>query len=70
MALAIEQVILAVIIGTLLAIVYSLRVLIVIEKRIASVEGNIQRMASKVLQEETRIEKMISRKSSSSKKRR
>jgi len=63
MALSIEQVILAVIIGTLLAIVYSLKTLIVIERRIASVEGNIQRMASKVLQEETKIEKMISNKS-------
>ncbi|MDP3990144.1 MAG: hypothetical protein Q8Q01_02975 [archaeon] len=63
MALSIEQVILAVIIGTLLAIVYSLKTLIVIERRIASVEGNIQRMASKVLQEETKIEKMISKKS-------
>mgnify|MGYP001610025814 CR=1 FL=1 len=69
MALSIEQVILAIIIGTLLAIVYSLRVLIIIEKRMASVEGNIQRMTSKVLQEETRIEKMISRKSSSKKRR-
>ena len=69
MALSIEQVILAIIIGTLLAIVYSLRVLIIIEKRMASVEGNIQRMTSKVLQEETRIEKMVSRKSSSKKRR-
>jgi len=69
MALSIEQVILAIIIGTLLAIVYSLRVLIIIEKRMASVEGNIQRMTSKVLQEETRIEKLVSRKSSSKKRR-
>ena len=69
MALSIEQVILAIIIGTLLAIVYSLRVLIIIEKRMASVEGNIQRMTSKILQEETRIEKLVSRKSSSKKRR-
>ena len=45
------EVILAVIIGTLAAIVYSLRVLIVVERRVASLEMNIQRMTSKILDE-------------------
>jgi len=50
--LALAEVILAVIIGTLAAIVYSLRVLILLERRVASMELNIQRMTSKVLREE------------------
>ncbi len=53
------ELILAVIIGTLAAIVYSLRVLIMLERRVASMEMNIQRMTSKVLHEEVLIEKII-----------
>ena len=60
--LEIQQVILAVIIGTLLAIVYSLRVLILLERRVASMEENIQNMTAKVLKEETIIEKALRRK--------
>lgn len=60
--LEIQQVILAVIIGTLLAIVYSLRVLILLERRVASMEANIQRLTSKVLKEEVNIYKALSRK--------
>lgn len=60
--LEIQQVILAVIIGTLLAIVYSLRVLILLERRVASMEANIQRLTSKVLKEEVSIYKALSRK--------
>ena len=58
--LEIQQVILAVIIGTLLAIVYSLRVLILVERRVASMETNIQRLTSKVLKEEINIQRAIS----------
>lgn len=60
--LEIQQVILAVIIGTLLAIVYSLRVLILLEKRVASMEMNIQKLTGKVLKEEVSIQKALSRK--------
>lgn len=60
--LEIQQVILAVIIGTLLAIVYSLRVLILLEKRVASMEMNIQKLTGKVLKEEISIQKALSRK--------
>lgn len=66
--LELAEVILAVIIGTLLAIVYSLRVLILLERRVASMELNIQRMTSKVLTEESAIRKAISRKKSSKKR--
>ena len=51
-SLDLAQVILAVIIGTLAAIVYSLRVLILLEKRVASMEMNIQRVTSKILAHE------------------
>lgn len=53
------ELILAVIIGTLAAIVYSLRVLIMLERRVASMEMNIQRMTNKVLHEEVMIEKIF-----------
>ena len=62
MPLELGQVILAVIVGTLAAIVYSLRVLILLERRVASMEQNIQRLTSKVLREEGTIERMMSRK--------
>lgn len=58
-ALDLAEVILAVIIGTLFAIVYSLRVLILLERRVASMEANIQRLTKRVLQEETVIERVI-----------
>ena len=56
------EVILAVIIGTLAAIVYSLRVLILVEKRVASMEQNIQKLTSRVLKEETVIERALIKK--------
>ena len=57
--LELAEVILAVIIGTLFAIVYSLRVLILLERRVASMESNIQRLTQRVLKEETIIEKVV-----------
>lgn len=43
--LELAELILAVIIGTLAAIVYSLRVLIRLERKVISMEANIQRIA-------------------------
>lgn len=60
--LELAEVILAVIIGTLAAIVYSLRVLILLERRVASMEANIQKMTSHVLREEITIEKILKKK--------
>ncbi len=62
MVMELAEVILAVIIGTLAAIVYSLRVLILVERRVASMENNIQRMTAKVLKEETVIERAVKKK--------
>ena len=60
-ALELAEVILAVIIGTLAAIVYSLRVLIMLERRVASMESNIQKMTARVLKEETAISRALKR---------
>lgn len=51
-----EVVILAVILGTLFAIVYSLRVLVLMERRIARIDTHLESLVSQVLVEEDRIE--------------
>jgi hypothetical protein len=50
--LPMEQVILAVILATLAAIVYSLRMLFVMEKRVARIEFNIEKLVLKLFKEE------------------
>ncbi len=59
--LGLTEVILAVIIGTLAAIVYSLRILIILERRVASMESNIQKMTQRVIKEEIHIEQALKR---------
>tara|TARA_Y100000310_G_C20451320_1_gene700878 strand:+ start:246 stop:428 length:183 start_codon:yes stop_codon:yes gene_type:complete len=54
-----ETFILAVIIGTLAAIVYSLRVLLILERRVAGMESNIQRLTGRILKEELKIKKAV-----------
>lgn len=58
---AVIRIILAVIIGTLAAIVYSLRVLILMERRIARMELHLENMANKMIREEYKIEKSLKR---------
>ncbi len=60
--LELAEVILAVIIGTLAAIVYSLRVLILLERRVASMEMNLQKMTARVLTEESYIMRKMKKK--------
>lgn len=74
--LGLEGVTLAIIIGTLAAIVYSLRILVILERRIARMDENLLRIANRlereelsVLEEEKRIEKMLGSKKSAVKKR-
>ena len=55
MVLTIEQVTLAIIVGTLAAIVYSLRIMVIIERRIASMDKNRERMAMAIAGEEKKI---------------
>jgi hypothetical protein len=59
MALNLEGVILSIIIGTLAAIVYSLRVLILMERRVSRIEGHVETIAAKILREELKLEKAL-----------
>jgi len=54
-----DVVILAIIIGMLAAIVYSLRVLVLMERRIAKMDLNLERIVDRIAGEEFKIEKMI-----------
>ncbi|MFT4326682.1 MAG: hypothetical protein ACMXYK_04225 [Candidatus Woesearchaeota archaeon] len=49
--------ILGIIIGTLAAIVYSLRILVLLERRIARMDAHIVIITKKIAKEEVRIEK-------------
>ena len=62
MPLTIEQLILSVIIGTLAAIVYSLRVLVLMERRVARMELHLEKLVKNVLREELVIEKSLKKK--------
>lgn len=53
---SLDIVILSIIVGTLAAIVYSLRVLVLMERRIARVDLNLERIARKIVEEEVKIE--------------
>lgn len=55
--MAADSVILGIIIGVLAAIVYSLRVLILLERRIARMDLNIESLTNRILREELIIEK-------------
>jgi len=66
MAAEVSTIILAIIIGTLAAIVYSLRILVLMERRVARIDQHIEMMAEKivldehrVLHEEEKIERMV-----------
>jgi len=61
MAFGVQEVTLAIIIGTLAAIVYSLRIMVLMERRIARIEGHIENVVSKIMKEELRIEKGMKR---------
>ena len=49
--------ILGIIIGTLAAIVYSLRILVLLERRIARMDAHIEIITKKIAKEEIRIER-------------
>jgi hypothetical protein len=62
MALGLAELTLLVILGMVLAIIYSLRILVLLERRIANMESNIQRVTNRVLKEELKIEKIAKKK--------
>ena len=61
MVLEVQQVTLAVIVGTLAAIVYSLRVLVLMERRVARIEMHVENVVGKIMREELKIEKTLTR---------
>lgn len=58
----ITTVTLAIIIGTLAAIVYALRVLVLMERRISRIDKHIEMMAEKIVLEEGQILKAVKKK--------
>jgi len=56
------RIVLAVIVGVLFGIVYCMRVLVLMERRVARIEEHMDTIMHKVLQEEIRIERGIKRK--------
>ena len=60
--MGVQEITLAVIVGALGAIVYSLRVLVLMERRIARIEEHIERVVGKVMMEEIKIEKTVAKK--------
>ncbi len=63
-----DSAMISIILGVLAAIVYSLRVLILLERRIARMDNNIGILTKKILAEELKIERMISKKRTTKKK--
>ena len=59
---SVEQIILAVIVGSLAGIIYMLRVMVLMERRMARLDTNIERLVKAVLKEEIKIEKQITKK--------
>ena len=58
MALTPEQTILYILLAAIAAIIYSLRVLVLLERRVAKMDENIEKLTKKILKEEVKIEKM------------
>ena len=59
MGLSLEGLMLSIILATLAAIVYSLRYLVVLERRIARIDIHIEKMAQAILNEEIKLEKKL-----------
>ena len=55
----VDAVILAIIVGTLAAIVYSLRILVLLERRIARIDMHMEKIVESIFSEEKKIETMI-----------
>ncbi len=53
---------LAIIIGTLAAIVYCLRVLVLMEKRVAKIESHLDKVVHRILKEESSIKSLVGKK--------
>lgn len=59
--LGVQEITLAIIVGTLAGIVYCLRVMVLMERRIARIEMHIERVVEKIMKEEIKIERLTKR---------
>jgi hypothetical protein len=59
MVLDVTNLTLIVILATLAAIVYMLRVMVLMERRIARMEDHVEKIANRILAEELRIERSM-----------
>ena len=57
--MALETTILWVILGTLAAILYLLRILVLLERRIARMDENLVRITNRIISEERKIESIF-----------
>ena len=57
--MTLEQVILYIILGIVLAIVYSIRILVLLERRIARMDENLVRITNRIISEEKKIESIL-----------
>lgn len=57
--MTLETTILWVILGTLAAVLYLLRILVLLERRIARMDENLMRITSRIISEERKIESMF-----------
>jgi len=62
MVFGVAEITLAIIVGTLLAIVYSLRILVLMDRRIERIEEHIESVVERILKEELTIERKMSKK--------
>jgi|TARA_B100001964_G_scaffold196368_1_gene220899 hypothetical protein len=62
LAFGVQELTLSIIIGTLASIVYSLRVLVLMERRIARIEAHIEKAVNNIMKEEIQIEKSLKKK--------
>lgn len=60
--LGIPELTLSIIIGALIAIIFSLRILYTVDRRIERIEEHIEKIANKIVKEELKLERMVKRK--------
>ena len=59
MVFGVQEITLAIIVGTLAEIVYSLRILVLMERRIARIETHIENVVNRIMKEELKIERTL-----------
>ena len=68
MDLTVGEITLYIILAIVLAIVYSLRILVLLERRIARMDYNIEKMTEKIAKEEVKIETALKKQTAKKRK--